>query len=311
MKKTTIILSVLLSLNASLLAQKKISREEYIEEYKDIAILEMKRSGVPASITLAQGILESDAGNSRLAREGNNHFGIKCHKSWSGRKMYHDDDAKDECFRKYRNPIESFRDHSNFIASGQRYASLFKLSPTDYRGWAKGLKRAGYATSKTYDRDLIRIIETYELDKYDSRKGRKQLNLTETKVEWEDVEDFVINLTQREIKEKNRVEYIIVKRNDTFFSLSKELEMMQWEFYKYNDIDRDYDLQGGEILYLQPKRNKASRDHKIHTVQEGESLRDISQMYAVKLKRLLKYNNFSEETALIPGQEIRLRSLKN
>lgn len=139
----------------------------YISKYSDMAVDQMKTYGIPASITLAQGLLESDAGRSSLATKCNNHFGIKCHSDWTGRKMYHDDDARQECFRCYKDAEESYRDHSLFLVKGSRYQSLFKLGPTDYKGWAKGLKAAGYATSPTYADKLIELIERYGLDAYD------------------------------------------------------------------------------------------------------------------------------------------------
>ena len=143
----------------------------YIARYSDMAVDQMKQYGIPASITLAQGLLESDAGRSTLASKCNNHFGIKCHNDWKGRKMYHDDDERQECFRCYGSPEDSYRDHSLFLVNGARYKDLFKLGATDYKGWAKGLKAAGYATSPTYAQKLIELIERYGLDRYDTRNG--------------------------------------------------------------------------------------------------------------------------------------------
>lgn len=160
------ILIVFCTTSVILLAQSK-SRSQYIEEYHELAIKEMNRVGIPASITLAQGMLESGNGNSTLARKSNNHFGIKCHNDWKGKRVYHDDDRKGECFRKYKTVYQSYIDHSDFLTGKQRYASLFELKTTDYKGWAKGLKKAGYATDPKYAHRLIEIIEENNLDRFD------------------------------------------------------------------------------------------------------------------------------------------------
>lgn len=164
MKKITV-LAVLFFCGAVVAAQ-TITIQEYIDTYKDMAIREMQRVGIPASITLAQGILETEAGNSDLVRRSNNHFGIKCKSSWTGESVYHDDDEQGECFRKYNNAEDSYRDHSNFLRGSERYAFLFKLDPSDYKGWARGLKKAGYATNPRYPDILIRNIEQYNLQQY-------------------------------------------------------------------------------------------------------------------------------------------------
>ncbi len=294
--------------------QKRIERKDYIDKYKDMAIREMKRTGIPASITLAQGILESDNGNSTLARKGNNHFGIKCHKSWKGKRMIHDDDRKNECFRKYKSAEQSFVDHSSFLTSGQRYAFLFKLKPTDYKGWAHGLKKAGYATSRTYGKDLVRLIEQNELYQYDSKRRTKakkeKTKSAEVAKDWEHGHGFEIAWGKHKVEINNRVEFIKVRKGDTFYSLGKELEMMQWEFYKYNGLPEDYILQTGARLYLQPKRRKAARGYEIHLVEEGETLMDISQKYAVRIKSILKYNNLPENANIVAGEKIHLRRKK-
>lgn len=181
----------------------------YIEEYNDIAILEMINYDIPASITLAQGILESRSGLSRLSVKGNNHFGVKCHKSWTGKRMYHDDDARQECFRKYDHPLSSFRDHSLFLYGRTRYEKLFKLRLKDYKGWARGLKKAGYATDPKYPAKLIRLIEDYELNKYDDFK-----------------KDFKYSGQVAQVEpERQAKKHIVVKKGDTLYSLSKKHEL--------------------------------------------------------------------------------------
>jgi hypothetical protein len=293
---------VLISTFYNLQAQKKISRSEYIEMYKDISMEEMRRSGIPASITLAQGIIESGNGNGRLATKANNHFGIKCH-DWNGPSIKHDDDAKNECFRKYRSAEQSYKDHSDFLTSKQRYAGLFELKPDDYKSWAKGLKRTGYATSPTYARALIQVIEENELYKYDQTvladvgsSHRVPLVPDNKKVG-----------SNRDVKYNNRVKYIVAKSSDTFESLSEELYMMSWQLPRYNEMPRDTKLTAGEIIYLQPKRNHAARAFKSHMVQEGETLHDIAQKYGVKEEKLRDRNNIPEDSDPKPGVVVLLR----
>lgn len=264
------------------------SRSDYIAKYSDIAITEMRRTGIPASIKMAQAILESGGGNSRLAREGNNHFGIKCHE-WSGRRIYHDDDKRNECFRSYRNPEDSFRDHSEFLTTRSRYASLFELDPYDYKAWARGLRAAGYATNPNYDRLLIRIIEENELYMLDrgviAVAGQQPAASIEP---WS--EPAPPHSTGREIRIRNRIKYIIAQEGDTYRSITAEMGLMNWELSRYNDISPSSGINAGDIIYLQPKRNRAARGSEIHTVRTGETMHFISQLYGIKLDRLLRRN---------------------
>jgi hypothetical protein len=287
------------------------TRQEYIDRYKAWAIDEMERSGIPASITLAQGMLESDNGNSTLSIKGNNHFGIKCH-DWKGKSMRHHDDKRNECFRKYKSARESYTDHTNFLMNFPRYSFLFELDQTDYKAWAKGLKKAGYATSPSYASALIRIIEENELDRFDSRiLISRGTGKTETIAEITDIDGFEIEIDHRKILMRNRIDYIIVKEEDTYQSLTRELEMMPYEIAKYNEIPRDSKLEKGQVLYLQPKRNKASVEFSYHKVKDGETMYDISQMYGIKLKKLYQLNlmNPGEEPQV--NDEINLRKKKN
>lgn len=279
--------------------EKKMTRAQYIEKYKDYAIKEMERAGIPASITLAQGLLESGDGNSRLARNGNNHFGIKCH-NWKGGEIRHDDDEKNECFRKYNSAYESYRDHSDFLTSTSRYSFLFELDPTDYKGWAKGLKKAGYATSPVYAEALIKIIEENKLFLYD-----KGINIPKKSSD----KDKQIETTKgkRETFENNRVKYIVVKEGETLESITRELGMLPWELNKYNDLPKNYNLTTGQSIYIQPKRNKAEAGKNTHIVKEGETFYTISQMYAIKLSWLYKRNNMNESSVLQSGIELKLR----
>lgn len=292
-----------------------IDRKLYIENYKDLAIKEMKRSGIPASITLAQAMLESDNGNSTLAKKANNHFGIKCHNKWDGGKVYHDDDKRHECFRKYRTVYESYKDHSDFIVRGSRYSSLFDLNPTDYKAWARGLQKAGYATSRTYASMLIQIIEDNQLYVFDqggslANSSNEGFVADSQNVVLGDVDNFKIYTEKHRVYSKNRIDYIIVKKGDTFKSITEELGMLPWELYKYNELEGDVKLTEGQILYIQPKRNKAEHGFEFHVVQEGETMYSISQMYGIKVKKLYEKNLMDEGTEPKVGQKLWLRDYK-
>jgi len=283
------------------------SSEEYIRQYKDLAVQEMKRVGIPASITLAQGMLESGYGNSTLAVEGKNHFGIKCHSTWNGKKIYHDDDRRQECFRKYRSVYESFKDHSEFLTSSQRYDFLFQYDRTNYKKWARGLKRAGYATSPTYATRLIELIERYQLYRFD-RQERRFVSLEDkSHGPLGNVDNFRISPEGHRVRTRNRVDYIVVKAGDTFKSLNRELDLMPWELRKYNELSDTAELHKGQVLYLQPKRNKAERGFDVHLVREGETLHSISQLYGIKQEKLYERNDMEEGDKLKPGDKIWLR----
>jgi LysM repeat protein len=302
-KPGMLILAVVLF--SSLIQAQPYTKEDYINTYKELAIKEMRRSGIPASITLAQGMLESDNGNSRLATRANNHFGIKCH-GWTGRKIYHDDDARHECFRKYRSASESYDDHTEFLMHSPRYSFLFELDPSDYKGWARGLKKAGYATSPTYSTMLIRIIEENNLHQYDmagTDRTRRRAGKHSGKPE------FTIS-AGHQIYERNRIDYIVVKNGDTFESLEKEMNLLPNELYKYNELPKQAGLYPGQVLYLQPKRNKAAVGNDFHVVQEGESMYSISQLYGIKLMKLYRKNNMEPGEEPEPGQTIWLRKNK-
>lgn len=283
----------------------RTTRSDYIATYSDIAIREMSRTGIPASIKMAQAILESGDGNSTLARRANNHFGIKCH-DWTGRRIYHDDDERNECFRRYTNPEESFRDHSDFLTGRSRYAGLFELDPLDYRTWARGLKAAGYATDPNYDRMLIRIIEENELYSLDrgvriqteSRGGALQQAVNNNQAAF---------APSREIMTRNRIKYIIAAEGDTYESITREMDLMRWELARYNDLPTNADIKPGDIIYLQPKRVRAERGNNIHIVSEEETMHQISQLYGIRLDRLLRRNNMEGNREPGPGEKIYLR----
>lgn len=255
-------------------------QEAYILKYKDVAIREMKLYGIPASITLAQGILESGSGQSYLATNANNHFGIKCHTGWEGKRVYHDDDKKNECFRAYKDPDESFRDHSLFLKNRSRYAPLFEESPTDYKAWAKGLKKAGYATNPKYPQLLIDLIERHELHKYDldgyhaNPHGEEKL-----------IAVALINVST------NGIKYIEVGPNESLETISLKTEVKMKKLLKYNDLSWDAKVTEGQRLYTQPKRKKAAREFRYHKVEPGEDMHSISQKFGIRLEYLYERNN--------------------
>lgn len=285
-------------------AERRTSRNEYITKYKDDAIREMHQSGVPASITLAQGILESGDGNSPLAMYANNHFGIKCHAGWTGESMRIDDDKKNECFRKYETAYESFRDHSQFLATRSRYEFLFKLKITDYKGWAKGLKKAGYATNPKYANLLIMLIEQNDLSQYDNFgkvPPRKPSKNKTSKV-------LAGKKQVRTVKLHNNVKYVVVKEGDSFYRIAHDFEMDLRQLYKYNDLNKGDVLKTGEVIYIQPKRNKAAEEY--HVVREGDTMRSISQNYGIKLKKLYKKNLMILGTQPKVGDKLNLKKKK-
>lgn len=274
------------------LSAQKMSTQQYIEEYKYAAMQEMKIYGIPASVTLAQGILESASGNSRLAKDCNNHFGIKCRKNWTGSFCLADDDAPDECFRGYTNAMESYRDHSLFLKGASRYDFLFNMPATDYRAWAHGLRQAGYATNPAYGDIIVGVVERYRLSMYDS-----MLVLGE---DYSSPDTAAGRLIQM-----HGLPAIIVSKSRNPEDIARLYDMGVWQIYKYNDLKRGEELKPGEILYLKPKKRKG--DEKYHMVKEGETLRDISQQHAVKLKYLEKFNHVMASQSLKPGEVIYLR----
>ena len=292
MKRYFFILFLLIStFPLSMLGQRRHQHYiDYIEKYNKEAVEQMHRYRIPASITLAQGLLESGAGRSTLTRKSNNHFGIKCGNDWRGKKTYHDDDARGECFRVYKNARESYEDHSRFLAGKQRYASLFSLKTTDYKGWARGLKKAGYATSPTYATKLIEIIELYELDRFDDGK---------LKGTW------IANPHEPYLA--NGLLYVIARAGDTWEGLSEEFDISARRLRKYNDLYKGYKLQQGDIIYLEKKNRRAHKAYKTHIVQPGESLYLISQRYGIRLERLYKMNDKTVDYAPRVGEVLRLR----
>jgi len=309
MNRYAILFILLLSFLQVVAVSKTYTREEYIQKYYLLAVSEMKRSGIPASITLAQGCWESQNGNSRLATEANNHFGIKCKKEWTGKTIRHDDDARQECFRSYEHAEASYIDHTNFLMNGSRYSFLFKLDPKDYTGWAMGLKKAGYATDPTYAQRLIRIIEENRLYLYDTYGDNEQIASVK-KEPAPAVKMPAANLKKtnsgHKIELRNGLHTIVVNEGDTYQSLTKELKLKDWELASYNDIDKNKALRENEIMYVEAKYKKASRAHKKHVVEKDDTMHYIAQKYGLKLKPLLKRNRMKPGDEPASGQTIYL-----
>ncbi len=289
---------------------KRVSRSEYISMWKDEAILQMREHGIPASITLAQAILESGDGNSELASKSNNHFGIKCH-DWTGKKVYHDDDKRHECFRKYETAHQSFEDHSIFLKRS-RYAFLYDYKVTDYKSWAKGLKKAGYATNPKYPDLLIRIIEENNLEEYDKQGLSKDYkpskpNKPASKTTKEgDAIIITIDRGKNVMVSDNNIKYIITQNATTPERLADELDMGNWQIAKYNDLDKNTSIEENTRIYIQPKRGK-SKKYSTHTVATGETIHSISQLYGVKIKKILKFSDLPKDHKVKPGEVLKLQ----
>ena len=333
MKIIAFIISVVFSVSlsaASAPERVKSPQEIYIEQFATLAVEEMYRSGVPASITLAQGLLESGYGLSELAVKGNNHFGIKCHNNWSGKKMYYDDDRKGECFRKYPSPEQSYRDHSDFLRYRDRYKFLFDYKITDYKSWAHGLKKAGYATDPAYPTKLIKLIEEYELYEYDKkpasfarsdRKARRIAEKAEAKEELpkspneieqveslthEQRQDFHFSVS-REVYTRNGVPFVRVAEGETLEDIALSNNLFVREILKFNDMEKDGALLPGTELYLKSKKKQAVKGLDKHVVEDGETMRSISQRYGIRLKNLYKMNGMADFDVPREGDIIKLR----
>ena len=339
----TSILAVLISVSALATTTEKSAMELYIEKYAPLAVAEMYRSGVPASITLAQGLLESASGQSELAQKANNHFGIKCHAGWEGGKYMYNDEVGRECYRKYSHVSESYSDHSDFIRYRDRYKFLFDYKVTDYKAWAYGLKKAGYATDPAYPTKLINLIETYNLYEYDrkpasygkksddkksSKKGKtviefvgeslpeelvtEQLPLSPTVIEQvkelgqKQREEFHFSL-DRKMYSQNAVPFVYAVAGDTYASIAASYNLFTREILKFNDLEADAELLPGTVVYLKPKKKSAAKGVEKYVVEEGESLRDIAQRYGVRLASMLRLNGFEKGYVPREGDVVLLR----
>lgn len=328
MKNAKPVILVLFCLYAALWqtrAQEKLTRQQYIERYKDVAMEEMDVYGIPASIKMAQALFESDNGNSRLAREANNHFGIKCKTDWTGGTISHDDDARGECFRKYSTPLESFRDHSEFLDKSARYQDLFKLDPMDYKGWAYGLKKAGYATNPAYAEMLIKIIEDnrlYLLDQgrdipsqmfaseFEKPAPKEEIPTVTHPAELIDVDNYIVSVQAAEgrhaVYRNNGSLFVLSTQTDNYGSIADEFRLSPRKLYKFNDVPEGAELAPGEMVYIRKKNKRSENGKLIHVVRENETLHGISQMYGIRLDNLINLNRRPKGSEVRPGQQIRL-----
>lgn len=333
MKKISTLILILLICTSGAVAQQSEVVRNYIHTYKHLAIAEMKRTGVPAAITLAQGIHESGAGKSKLATSSNNHFGIKCKSTWTGEKVYHDDDARGECFRKYSAVEDSYKDHSDFLRNGQRYAFLFQLDPEDYTGWATGLKQAGYATNPKYPQVLIKIVEEYELQNYtlvalgklitdedipvvavkedaplmqvkqqEKVMGQKEYEVpTVTKQE---NQQPVVNYPAGIFK-INETKVIFVQKATSFLAIAKQQEIDLAKIFEFNEIKEADFAPKDMLVYLQRKRKTGADD--FYIVQQGESFHDIAQKQGIRMETMLEMNNLNKKGTPVPGTKLYLK----
>lgn len=296
------LLFVLILLSRFCFSQKTMSPEDYIAAYKEDAIKEMYLHKVPACITLAQGMLESGNGNSKLSREANNHFGIKCHKEWGGDTYTMDDDAVNECFRKYDKVLDSYSDHSLFLSSRSRYAFLFDLSPNDYKGWCHGLKEAGYATDPKYAERLIELIERYQLQNLNNLESAsvKEVTINSTIKS----EQLIIRETYR----FNHIRFVVVKNDDSFYKIAHDFNLELEKLLEYNDLSKSDKLHFGDKIYIERKRRKALEPY--HVVQRNETIKSISQLHGIRISSLCKKNHLKPTDILKVGDVLFMRQSK-
>ena len=330
-KLTTTLLSAILLLSSAFGQSDRLRIETYISTYKELAIAEMLRTGVPASITLAQGILETAGGQSDLAAIANNHFGIKCKSEWTGETMYHDDDTKNECFRKYSSPEDSYRDHSDFLRTRPMYAFLFKLDPTDYEGWAKGLKRAGYATASTYATSLIRLIVENNLQSFtllamqrremgDDLFNTGSIAAAPSLIDETEVKQTTpVFVAKKDFKEKskndkypvnqvfniNEAKVIYAEAGTSLLALANNYNVGLKKLLEFNDLEQTEILTTGQLIFLQKKAKKGNKD--IHIVEERESLHDISQKEGIQLSTIMQFNGLQKGMQPAAGEKIYLK----
>lgn len=312
MNRSLIYIISLISFSQTFLAQNRSeSYLNYIEKYSKLAVEQQKRYRIPASITLAQGLLESAAGMSELSRTSNNHFGIKCHNGWEGEKVFHKDDhAEPDCFRKYKEVSESYEDHSLFLSNRQHYAFLFDLNPTDYKEWAYGLKKAGYASDPAYPVKLIKIIEDYELHQFDLGGKVDYLHSrTEKAVRTHESNRLKTSagIGDHDLFRNNKVICIFAHTSDSFESLASEYNIPEKKLLQYNDLSESTDIVPGTIIYLKTKKKKAAAGFLQHVVKEGENMYRISQKYGIRLEMLYKLNGMPYSEGAETGMILKLR----
>ncbi len=304
-------LFIVLLFNLVLASAQDMSAQQYIDAYKDIAISEMVRSGVPASITIAQGLLETENGNSDLVKKSNNHFGIKCKSSWDGERVYHDDDASGECFRKYNTAEESYKDHSDFLKGRSHYAFLFKLDPTNYKGWAYGLKKAGYATNPRYPQMLIKSIEDFNLNQYSLAALTKMDSGQLSAQEKANVDSSAALSNTKSI---NGVKAVFALKGTSLLAIAIKNNISLASLLEYNGLKNDGMLDQDCWILLEDKKNKllvdrffpnrhAKNNTHIHEVKPKEGLYSISKKYSVSVKDLKEWNNLQSDDLQV-GQKL-------
>lgn len=307
-RSTAVVFFIIISIASG--AQGPEAVKNYIDTYKDLAIAEMQRTGVPAAITLAQGIHESSAGTSKLVQASNNHFGIKCKSNWSGESVRHDDDARGECFRKYSLAWDSYKDHSDFLKNSQRYAFLFQLDPADYKGWAYGLKKAGYATNPNYPAVLIRLVEDYNLQEYTLIALGKMPALSNTTVTpdvitlQEEKKEVTTDYPSGQFK-INDTKVIYAVKGTSFLAIAEQYDIDLSKLFEFNDMKQMEEVEKDCLIYLQRKR-KTGNDE-FHMVKPGESLHDIAQLQAIRLESLTEYNWLKQGEVPAPGEQLSLK----
>ena len=311
---------------------------EYIKKYKDLAIAEMQRTGIPASIKLAQGIHETSAGTSDLIKKSNNHFGLKCKAEWTGMTVTHTDDAPNECFRKYESSLDSYKDQSNYLKGTPRYASLFELDPTDYKAWAFGLKKAGYATNPKYSQVLIKLIEDYDLQDYTMiglgklKSGQEILAKNENKnseiiIPGEKAvvmppEPEVVVYAKKETKKEavvekkpeypdgefkiNETKVFYAKKGTSYLSIAEKYTIPLARIFEFNEMKVQEVVEKDQLIYIMRKRKVGLNEQ--HTVKPGETLTDIAQTEALRIESLLEYNFLQPNMQPAVGSVLYLRS---
>ncbi|WP_295940476.1 glucosaminidase domain-containing protein [uncultured Alistipes sp.] len=331
-KKAILLTGILLTVAYSLQGQVRQTREEYVNRYKHIAVAHMERYGIPASIIMAQGILESDCGNSRLAVNANNHFGIKCKKDWKGGKIYHDDDEKGECFRSYPSAEASYRDHADFLDTQPRYDSLFAYASNDYKSWARGLKLAGYATAKDYHLRLIRIIEESQLYLLDQPGGERRyasrlqarvsdpeeqfieqssMEQTATSSSAIDPDNYRVTINAHNgynIYQTNGVHYVLAKAGDTFENIGRKFRLSARNLRKFNDLtDKNAQPVTDEVVYIERKKKRWEGNAHVHICRKGETAYSIGKSYGIRTRSIEKMNKLKPDSQLVEGQQIRIK----
>ncbi len=321
-----IILLFWLASGLAAFSQKNVEIQNYIATYKDLAIAEMQRTGVPAAIKLAQGIHETMAGTSNLVLKSNNHFGIKCKANWTGESVSHDDDARGECFRKYPAPEDSYRDHSNFLKTSQRYAFLFNLEPTDYEGWAYGLKKAGYATNPKYPVVIIKLIEDYQLQDYtlvalgktpvaDDALAKTEVTVGGGGSGNEEEQKNGPAVITEEVKPQtaypegefkiNDTKVVFVKKGTPYLTIARQYDISLSRLFEFNEMNQAETAAADQLVYLQRKRKTGKTD--FHIVQPGETLKDIAQAEAIRLESLQELNWLRDDMQPAVGERLSLR----